>query len=593
MKPKHRQLLKILESAHVPVTGAQLAAALGVSPRTIINYIAVINNALPDSIASSPRGYMLAAAARKSRAYWAAAPCSPQCSEERMEKMLRLLLLENDLLNINDFAEKIHISPESIKNDLYLMRQKTIKYNLQILQTEGNILLQGSESGKRSLLASIINRELSHTRLAAQQLNQYFPQFPVASLQQVLTQIIQEQGFFINDCLRPNLLRDILISIWRCRYGHYAASSPLDLNTTALTAAVREKLSPFYDSLPPGEINYLLHILYGYLLPQNFTGLNRQTALGQLPSRHAAIIQKLFAYMKKAMPFVELNDYFVVRFAFNIANLLQLKELGKVLANPQRDDMKTAAPFSFCLSLCLAEKLSQISGFHFSPDDAAQLSVHISLALKKARTVNIDAVDCGLLITPYFDYAQELRTELLAHFPQSINIAAEASSEQNLEELKNVQFIISTVPLPNGFPVDWITTNPILSWEKIQEIALHLQRKQQENRARLLADFLQKYASWTKIPADLLTPVSRYMQQGQIALRLELGDYHHPRLLIEQCSCQPHKYAPQFRLCLMINARHWEQSSHILHDLIARLQNLRCKKQEALTLPAFIETIVR
>ena len=93
MKPKHRQLLKILESAHVPVTGAQLAAALGVSPRTIINYIAVINNALPDSIASSPRGYMLAAAARKSRAYWAAAPCSPQCSEERMEKMLRLLLL--------------------------------------------------------------------------------------------------------------------------------------------------------------------------------------------------------------------------------------------------------------------------------------------------------------------------------------------------------------------------------------------------------------------------------------------------------------------------------------------------------------------
>ena len=149
------------------------------------------------------------------------------------------------------------------------------------------------------------------------------------------------------------------------------------------------------------------------------------------------------------------------------------------------------------------------------------------------------------------------------------------------------------MPLPNGFPVDWITTNPILSWEKIQEIALHLQRKQQENRARLLADFLQKYASWTKIPADLLTPVSRYMQQGQIALRLELGDYRHPRLLIEQCSCCPHKSAPQFRLCLMIKAKYWEQSSHILHDLIARLQKLRCKKQEALTLPAFIETIVR
>lgn len=546
-----------------------------------MNYVASINAAIPNCIESSPKGYMLSPAARLNRTYWEEPLASPQSSEERLGKLLCQLLLKSEALVLNDFADAVHISPESIQGGLYPLRKKLAQFHLQIKQAEGTLTLQGAEQQKRILLADLIQQELCHTRLNPQALETYFPAIDAAGLQNALDKLIAANGYFINDNLRSYLLLDVLITLYRAKHGHYLADSPAVRDKQSLPIA----LDDWARTLPAVEILYLQKLFACYLMPQAFANMTLAAAQDFIGTRHNRIIQKLFAFMAEALPFIPQTGHLQVRLALNLHNLLAYKELGYITHNPQVEDMKIAAPFSFVLALKMTGQLSILTGQVFTEEDAAYLSVHISLALKKARQLNLDAVNCGLMISPYFDYADELRQELLTYFPQDIKIKAEAATESDLQRLKDCQLVIATTRPPAGFPVDWVTTNPILSWEKRREIAQHLQRAQQENREKLLQDFLQQHTLLQEIPTELLSPESQWLATGTVAFRLDMAETPHSQLIIETLDkpILQNKHRISTRLYLRLNPADWEETSQLLHILMLQIQHTPLRSPVAST----------
>ena len=59
MKKKHEELVHIIRQQKQPISSTQLARLLNVTPRSVKNYVAAIQEEFPDLIAAGPRGCLL------------------------------------------------------------------------------------------------------------------------------------------------------------------------------------------------------------------------------------------------------------------------------------------------------------------------------------------------------------------------------------------------------------------------------------------------------------------------------------------------------------------------------------------------------
>lgn len=59
MKKKHEELVHIIRQQKQPISSTQLARLLNVTPRSVKNYIAAIQEEFPNLIAAGPRGYRI------------------------------------------------------------------------------------------------------------------------------------------------------------------------------------------------------------------------------------------------------------------------------------------------------------------------------------------------------------------------------------------------------------------------------------------------------------------------------------------------------------------------------------------------------
>jgi transcriptional antiterminator len=207
-----------------------------------------------------------------------------------------------------------------------------------------------------------------------------------------------------------------------------------------------------------------------------------------------------------------------------VHNFLRQKSGGRVTINPQLEDMKNASPFVFCMAKIIVAQLAELAKKNFTEDDAAYLSVHIGLALQKQLNRNCDAkIECGLLITPYFDYDISLKEKLLKIFGDDIKIVAESQTETDLAQLKKAQLIFSTVPLENNFSTDWVIINPLLTTKNIGEISQQILCKRLENRKKVLRRFLAEQTFFENISPEILNPDS-WGIFGDIALQIKFSD---------------------------------------------------------------------
>ncbi len=594
MNNNQQQLLRILESAAMPLTSTALADKLAVSSRTIMNYIAHINSSFPDSIHSSRQGYILTEKARHNLCKQQETTFLPQTVENRrLHLLLQLLLHPQSDFTIPDFAAEIHISPESVQKDIAMLRFMLKDFSLRLRLTGGKLTLKGEEKYQRSLLSHVINKHLAHTRLSLENLQTYFPRLPVDKLQIRLQKAIEQKDYFLNGSLWPNFMRDVLIAAHRINQNCILPACP-EAVILPITLDIAAALAPFCGSLALSERLWLQKLLHAYLLPQKFRTASYNEIALSLPSDTQALLQQLFNWINDNLPFIPLTKRFRVRFALNVHNLLQRKYMGSITSNPQKEDMQAASPFAFYCAQQVTFQLRERTGLNFTEDDSAYLAVHIGLALHK-KLAPQDTVSCGLLIPPYFDYDQDLRQTLLAYFPQEIRIDAEATDEKDITRLEHVQLVISTMPLPNGFPVEWITTNPLLSLAKRQEIARLIARKQQENRWQTIRHFLLTYASLSEIPTNTRSAYDTWTICGHTAIRLDLLKENQKQLVI-QWNDKPLSFKGHTVyafLHLSFNSDDWALCCYILELLSQPMQYIPLRKCTQKNLHDFLAYIQR
>ena len=143
---KQNELLRLLARSDRGVPAATLASMLGISERTVRNYIRELNGRGGPQIVSTREGYRLEEGA----------PLPQESSSEndaRLWQVLSHLLTNKEGMDVYDMADSLHVSASTVINTVLPQIKEMIRsYDLHIESQKYRYTLKGSEQNKRRLI---------------------------------------------------------------------------------------------------------------------------------------------------------------------------------------------------------------------------------------------------------------------------------------------------------------------------------------------------------------------------------------------------------------------------------------------------------
>lgn len=146
------KLLDLLKKNSQPISGKNLSQLLGVSSRTIRNYIAEINSDEQNHlILSTSKGYSITKPKNKK---------IKRIRQTDLPDVILKHLLSNNSTNIFELAQTLHISDYTLRNIIREDINPSLKpYSLKIQGRNFSLTVKGTEQSKRQLINDFIKKD--------------------------------------------------------------------------------------------------------------------------------------------------------------------------------------------------------------------------------------------------------------------------------------------------------------------------------------------------------------------------------------------------------------------------------------------------
>lgn len=162
MKKKHSELLQYLLAMKQTITSKDLANAIGISQRSVKNYVIEINLLSNDRvIISSKTGYSINAQAARLLLHHEDDQL-PQTWEERASYIIKQLMLEHSShLDLYNLCDELYVGYSTIKSDISRMNKAYHTFNVQFVCERDCVRVVGEEKHKRRLICYLVQEETS------------------------------------------------------------------------------------------------------------------------------------------------------------------------------------------------------------------------------------------------------------------------------------------------------------------------------------------------------------------------------------------------------------------------------------------------
>lgn len=209
MKDNYAKLLLELEKQPNGISGNQLAEHLGVSTRSVRNYVKDLNNNYLQGAqieASPERGYVL------DGQITSITETGQLEFEQRAFFILKYLMANSEVTTYEDLAEQLHYSPQTIRSDIYriqeLIAEEQRDVKLQVIIFKG-VSLEGDELAIRSLLDSFFNPNSTTFEQLEREYNFYFQNWITSLAIHSLIEILRQQFTKRHIKATPELVKPI------------------------------------------------------------------------------------------------------------------------------------------------------------------------------------------------------------------------------------------------------------------------------------------------------------------------------------------------------------------------------------------------
>lgn len=254
---RQRKLLRLLNSSHGYVTGAELSSKLGVSSRTVRSDIAEISRLIDPSaariLAGRGKGYSLYVGDRNIFHRYISGTESLLTREDRSRHLLLALLWAESPIGLDAMEDEMFVSRTTLETDLKFLQKTLSSHSLTLSRKGSRLSITADEHAIRALILRIYSENLDFSSHAGIVMQDGFPDSGVLrSIRHCLKEGLRAQ------CLQIDDFRFMYcaLAFWlssRRRGKLPPQCPPCGQESTAASAVIRHTLSLLPEDISPHE----------------------------------------------------------------------------------------------------------------------------------------------------------------------------------------------------------------------------------------------------------------------------------------------------------------------------------------------------
>lgn len=452
MRKLEKQLIEQIRRGK-RVTVKELSEKLGISERSVKNYVKNINAQFPGAILSSNRGYSVDADIARQVLSTQSSPI-PQTSKERVVYIENRLINHDyaGTVNLYDLCDEIFVSFSTLRKDIQTVKRHLREYDLELISAGDAIEVKGTEKNKRKMLSAIIYKESGINFVNLQSIQVLFPDIDIAFIRATVVEIFDHAKYFTNDYCLINLILHITIAVDRIKHGNTNGdeAEPLTMSgsqeyelSREIAQRLEEKFSIHYTE---SEIQDMVCLILSRATVVDYTNVTATGLRSIIGEECMDAVEKVISKIYDTY-YIDLNDAtFITRFALHVKNLAIRCRNRHFNKNPFTQEIKTTCPLIYDMSLHAAQTLEDLLNISINEDETAYIALHLGSTLEEQKNIRSKIV--SVLYCPgYYDMGRKIADKINQNFSSRMLVAGIVTEESEITSLKDVDLVISTVPL--------------------------------------------------------------------------------------------------------------------------------------------------
>lgn len=396
-------------------TAAELADAIGVTPRSIRSYVTALNARVPDGVVveSGPQGYRLgpdAGAALRTTGPDASAP------RERLHRLVRAILAAPDGVDVFEIADTFHVSPATVEADLGRVRALLGGTELTLERAASRARLRGTEMAQRRLLSRLAHEETEDGAFDLEALRRTFGEGSIGArafgpFKAELVAGLGSLGYFVNEFGIGDVMMHIAIAADRVA-GDHALDDGGEGSSPAQIAELIDRLSLQHLGvrLGGGDLRHLAAIVQSRVIAPGAAApveVIRERVDPEVEAAVRGVVSRAAAEFDLDLD----HDDFVMRLSLHVQNLRERARQQAWSRNPLTRSLKTTYPMIFEVAVFIADGLRGLLGIALLDDEIAYIAMHVGGRLERSRRAG--ALLTATIVCPgYYELHELLRSSV-------------------------------------------------------------------------------------------------------------------------------------------------------------------------------------
>lgn len=383
---KQIRLLNCLVQQETAMDAEELAARLGLSARTVLRYISVLEEELKafgvHISLKRGQGYRLAGNLALLKPLLSQKEYRHKDGNKRICEMI-LEIIDQDETTVERLSAAMFLSQSTINKMTPYVKEFLGKYSLTLAsKPRHGLSVAGKETDIRTLLGDIgldyCNARLVNTgiyNISQEELNR---------ADQVVFGHIQKSGMMVADMDLNNLIARIVIAVSRCRKGRHVTgiqlSSPVTGHNYQMIQSIMEELGELFQTeFTEAECQYVMAYsgFIGYDVTVRDTEIDREM-LGFVDGFLTEISELTGISYEK-------NEKVMSVLSLHLKALMQRAKMGSYSPNPIISQIKSSYPLEMNYAILMAQRFEERFGVSINEDEIGYLTVYLGVYEPQAR----------------------------------------------------------------------------------------------------------------------------------------------------------------------------------------------------------------
>ena len=396
--------------------------------------------------------------------------------DDRIKYILQKLLYSQDYVILDDLANEVFVSRNTLQNYIKPIKETLETYNLiYVSKPNLGVKVFGNEKDKRECLLNEILCKDTPTYIIGftKEEQMLFRDIDLFEIQTLVNQLLNKHDIHASDYDRKNLIMHCALMISRVKTENYIpfdVQFPIQDDIYELIEQLCIQLENKFDiQITSGEKQYIyLHIASNTHM--NIYSVNTVKLQNQ--------ITKLLEVIYEEYNFDLRQDAILKKDLFNhFSSILSSKNIYMNKKNPLLNTIKTNFPLPFEITLTSTAKVFSEA---LTEDEIGYISLHIGAAIERCFTSMYQKKRVVLVCGSGIATTRMLEARLQTFFNSKIVIVNKISYAEFMHyDFANIDFVISTIPIQSDNIlveiVDFTLKNTDI--EKISKRLSHMDKK--------------------------------------------------------------------------------------------------------------------